>query len=121
MSGNRVRFLVFLPFAAAFFSSLVAITSRPLTAVSAHADKKATGAELFAASGCTHCHGKALQGTDDGPPLQDVRKRLSSKQIYKQIRDGGQTMPAFGPSLDGEQIKELIAFLKAKDRPALPQ
>lgn len=84
------------------------------TNVSAHVDKKLEGGELFGSRGCTHCHGADGTGTEEGPSLRDIRKRLKPDQIAEQIRHGGKQMPAFGDSLDEEQIADLVAFLDAK-------
>lgn len=78
------------------------------------AKAKARGAELFATRGCAHCHGKNGVGGGRGPDLQQVRKRLKAEQIARQIRDGGKSMPAFGDDLAPEEIKDLVAFLRAK-------
>lgn len=75
--------------------------------------KLAAGQQLFADKGCAHCHGDQAQGTDRGPNLQGVRKRLSKREIKKQIVDGGQGMPAFGDSLDSAEVKQLIKFLRS--------
>ena len=85
----------------------------PATA-SARANQEITGAAVFAAAGCTHCHGTERQGTDSGPDLRCLRKHLSAQQTKHQIEAGGQAMPAFGSSLTQEQIQQLVAFLRAK-------
>ena len=82
--------------------------------VSAHEDRKLAGGELFATRGCSHCHGVEGTGTDQGPSLRDVRKRLKPEQIADQIKHGGKEMPAFGEGLDDRQIADLVAFLDAK-------
>ncbi|MGI4827726.1 MAG: c-type cytochrome [Janthinobacterium lividum] len=83
-------------------------------AASAQVKQKAAGAEIFATVGCTHCHGIEGQGTDSGPDLRSLRKRLSAQQTEHQIEAGGQAMPAFGSSLTQPQIQQLVAFLRAK-------
>ena len=90
------------------------------TIVLAHADKKLEGAELFGASGCTHCHGVEGNGTDRGPSLRQLRKKLKPEQITEQIKHGGKEMPAFGDSLDDGQIAELVAFLDARKWQTVP-
>lgn len=97
-----------------FVCGLAVSALRTPATVSAHADSKVEGAELFATRGCTHCHGVDGQGTDSGPSLRQLRKKLSSEQIERQIVAGGQAMPAFGDTLDHEQVASLVAFLKAK-------
>ena len=95
----------------------------------AHAEKQVQGAEVFATSGCTHCHGNDGQGTDKGPSLHDLRKKLSADKITDQIVHGGGGMPAFGDALKPDQVEDLVAFLRAKkwvtppvpvDKPAPP-
>ena len=86
---------------------------RPAPAA-AFADGKEAGAELFATRGCTHCHGADGMGTDKGPSLRDLRKKLKDGQVREQIVHGGQGMPAFGDSLKDEEVDELVSFLRAK-------
>jgi len=86
----------------------------PGKSVSAGSSSKARGAELFATKGCAHCHGDAGIGGNLGPDLQLVRKRMNAAAITKQIHDGGLAMPAFGSQLDEKQLKDLVAYLRAK-------
>ncbi len=91
----------------------VAKLGHPTTAA-AFADRKAAGAELFATRGCVHCHGDAGQGTERGPALRDLRKKLSANRMQDQIVHGGQGMPAFGDALKPEEVSALVSFLRAK-------
>ncbi len=98
---------------------------QPLSTVSAGSSAKQRGAELFAQRGCAHCHGPEGIGGKKGPDLQLVRKRMNKEQITLQIHNGGMMMPAFGNSLTDPQIKDLVAYLRAKRKvivvPATPQ
>lgn len=94
--------------AACLFSSVAVPPSQ------ARSDPKREGAAIFASSGCGHCHGDSGQGTAKGPSLRDLRKRMSSDVVMKQIRDGGKSMPPFGDTLDDKQIKNLMKFLRAR-------
>jgi mono/diheme cytochrome c family protein len=85
-----------------------------MATVSASSGAKDRGAQLFATKGCVHCHGKQGVGGGKGPDLQLVRKRLKAPAITRQIHDGGKEMPAFGESLTAAQIKDLVAYLRAK-------
>jgi len=76
------------------------------------------GATLFRDKGCAYCHGATAQGTQKGPSLATVRKRLKAAQIVSQIENGGQKMPSFEDSLSKDEVAELVAFLRAKHRPA---
>ena len=91
-----------------------------LSAAAAFEDKKAAGAELFATRGCAHCHGEDGTGTEKGPSLRDVRKKLSASQVSDQIVHGGQGMPAFGDSLKADEVEDLVSFLRAKKWVAPP-
>ena len=92
-----------------------------LCPASAQAGSKAEGARLFASSGCTHCHGATGEGTDSGPSLRNVRRKLKAPQIQRQIVEGGGEMPAFGTVLDPEQVTALVAFLRAKSWSVAPE
>jgi mono/diheme cytochrome c family protein len=85
------------------------------------ADVKA-GAILFRDKGCTYCHGPAGEGTKKAPPLADLRdgKTWPTEKIADQILNGGKKMPPFRDALSDEEIQQLIAYLRAKDRPAPP-
>ena len=76
--------------------------------------KEQAGAQLFQSSGCTHCHGDKLQGTDLGPNLQGVGRQLKPAEITTQIHDGGKGMPPFGDILTGDQIDQLVAWLRTQ-------
>ena len=69
------------------------------------------GQTLFHEKGCEHCHGVNGMGTDKGPDLQGVGRRLKRAQIEHQIHDGGDNMPAFGDALDDGELKALVDSL----------
>ena len=100
--------------------ALAGLVIRP-TEASAHTDQKVAGGELFATSGCTHCHGAEGEGGDAGPSLRNVRKRFSAAKIEHQIEFGGGAMPAFGSSLTHAQIEQLVMFLRAKPWATAPE
>lgn len=74
----------------------------------------APGKQVFVDSGCAQCHGIRGLGTGKGPSLHDVRKRMSNEQVYRQIQEGGKSMPPFGAALTSQQTKELVDFLLSK-------
>jgi mono/diheme cytochrome c family protein len=89
------------------------------------ADTKAdvqAGALLYRDKGCPQCHGADLAGNKKGPSLADIRndKAWPPEKITKQITDGGPKMPPFADSLTDQEVAQLVAFLRAKDRPAAP-
>ena len=85
------------------------------------ADEKA-GAVLYRDKGCVQCHGANLEGNKKGPALADIRNDPAwpPEKITKQITDGGQKMPPFGESLTDQEVAQLVAYLRAKDRPVPP-
>lgn len=103
-----------LVFACLIVCLLAAIIHRRPITVFAHTDERAQGAELYKERGCTHCHGVNGEGSESGPSLRGVRRRLTAAQIERQVTQGGQQMPAFGDTLDHEQVQSLVAFLRAK-------
>ncbi len=74
------------------------------------------GATLFHESGCEHCHGADGRGTDRGPDLGMVGKRLKKLQIEHQIHDGGGGMPSFAEALQPDDITALVEFLATKKK-----
>ena len=85
------------------------------------ADEQA-GAVLYRDKGCPRCHGADLAGNKKGPSLAEIRNDPAwpPEKITKQIRDGGQKMPPFADSLTDQEIAQLVAYLRAKDRPVVP-
>ena len=80
------------------------------------------GAVLFQ-SNCARCHGANLEGTKKAPALAEIRtkKHWTDERITTRILNGaGSKMPAFRDSLSADQIKQLIAYLRAENRPAPP-
>jgi mono/diheme cytochrome c family protein len=81
---------------------------------------RAAGAELFKQNGCEHCHGTDGIGTDRGPSLTTVGKRLHKDQIEHQILDGGKQMPPFKDVLNDDETRKLVDYLAHKKKPPKP-
>jgi len=94
----------------------------PLHALWGTKQKAAAGALLFRERGCARCHGEGGIGGKKGPPLTDLRKKKewTAAKIAAQIQNGGQRMPPFGEALSRDEIAQLVAYLRAKHRPAAP-
>jgi mono/diheme cytochrome c family protein len=84
----------------------------PIAHASAKADRE-LGATVFHEKGCEHCHGVGGIGTDRGPELSSVGRKLHPPEIEKQIQNGGSQMPAFGDALTNDEMKQLVAYLSA--------
>ena len=108
------------------FSALVFLFcgSLPLHALFSSDAKAAAevGAILFQSKGCAHCHGEGGIGGKKGPSLSDLpkSKQWTAEKITNQILNGGQKMPAFYESLTDPEVAQLVAYLRAKNRPAPP-
>jgi len=100
------------------FLALVCLFAASPRAALALDPKAAEGANLFRDKGCAYCHGANAQGTAKGPSLANVRKLMKPAQISAQIENGGQKMPSFSDSLSHDEVLQLVAFLRAKHRPA---
>jgi mono/diheme cytochrome c family protein len=112
---RRLQCSILIPLAFLF----AAPTARPLPGSDTKADEQA-GALLYRDKGCGQCHGANLEGTKKGPALAEVRddKDWPPEKMTKQIADGGPKMPPFGDSLTDPEIAQLVAYLRAKERPA---
>ena len=107
------------PLAAVRTSELAAGASNPAPEVeNPYGDEPGTlaqGRQLFAAMNCAGCHGGA-GGGGIGPPLADKQWIYggSDANIYATIVQGRPNgMPAFGPSLQGEAVWKLAAYVRS--------
>jgi mono/diheme cytochrome c family protein len=111
------------PFFAALVTALFLSAALPAHAFGDKnkADEEA-GAILFRDKGCAYCHGAMGVGGKKAPALTTIRtdKAWPPAKITNQILNGGQKMPPFGDSLTDAQIAQLVAWLRAKNRPVPP-
>jgi len=111
-----------LPFAAALI--LVCILPSPAHALFGSKKKAAekAGAILFRDKGCAHCHGAAGVGGKKAPALTNIRKNKvwTPAKMSDQILNGGHKMPPFSDSLTDQDVTQIIAYLRAKHKPAPP-
>jgi len=106
----------FVAVGAIAFGLLLAAVPHPVQASSKQA--RAAGAAVFSDKGCQHCHGTDATGTDRGPDLSTIGKKWHKDRIEKQIREGGNGMPAFADVLQPDEIKSLVDYLSSKRKPA---
>jgi mono/diheme cytochrome c family protein len=95
--------------------------SVPLFAAS-KSDQEKSGAVLFRDKGCTYCHGVGGVGTKKAPSLIGLPKdkTWTPDKITSQILNGGQKMPPFRESVTDNDVTDLIAYLRAKNKPVPP-
>jgi mono/diheme cytochrome c family protein len=110
-----------------YFYSLLILLLSIFAAASGQASSKSkadeeAGAVLFRDKGCAYCHGTAGVGGKKAPNLSGLRtdKLWPPDKITKQIMNGGQKMPPFSDSLNDAEIAQLVAYLRAKQRPVPP-
>jgi mono/diheme cytochrome c family protein len=79
------------------------------------------GAVLFQEN-CARCHGANLEGGKKAPALAEIgkKKHWNDERIANRILNGAGRMPSFRESLSEKQIQQLIAYLRAENRPASP-
>jgi mono/diheme cytochrome c family protein len=101
------------------FPAVLVLIATTAFAADIPAEVKA-GAALYHDKGCGFCHGPALEGTKKAPALTGIRndKDWPPEKMTDQILNGGKKMPPFRDSLSDEEIAHLVAYLRAKDRPA---
>ena len=102
-------------------SFFLAIPAHALFGAKTKAAEQA-GAVLFHDKDCAHCHGVGGVGGKKGPELTGLRKDKNwpPAKIANQILNGGQKMPPFRDSLTDQEADQLVAWLRAKHRPAPP-
>ena len=106
-----------------FFLGLIALLALPASAAPPKNNESAkNGSVLFRDKGCAYCHGPAGEGAKKGPALTDVwkDKTWTNEKITNQILNGGQKMPPFRDSVSDEEVADLIAWLRAKNKPVPP-
>jgi len=116
-----------IPHSRHLLSSLIFVFAA-LAVTPSHAAPKATkadeeaGAVLFRDKGCAYCHGVGGTGGKKAPALTNLRtdKLWPPEKITTQILNGGQKMPPFSDSLTDAEIAQLVAYLRAKNRPVPP-
>jgi mono/diheme cytochrome c family protein len=95
------------------------IVSFSCLAFASSRSQRAHGAQVFADTGCTHCHSIKNVGGHKGPDLSGVGRRKSKAELQQQIVYGDKVMPAFGDDLEPGDLKDLIAYLKScRQKPA---
>ncbi len=108
------------PFSSLLLVGLIALFSNPAAQAAARkSDEEKAGAILFRDKGCTYCHGVGAVGTKKAPALTGLPKdkTWTPEKITNQILNGGQKMPPFRESVTDEDITDLIAYLRAKNKP----
>jgi mono/diheme cytochrome c family protein len=102
---------------------LIALLATPAAfSSSKKSDEEKAGAILFRDKGCTYCHGVGGIGTKKAPSLTGLPKdkTWTPEKITSQILNGGQKMPPFRESVTDEDVSDLIAYLRAKNKPVPP-
>jgi alcohol dehydrogenase (cytochrome c) len=67
-------------------------------------------------SACLYCHGERGQGGEGGGKA--ISPALGPAVLMQVLRNGRNQMPAFGTSLESEQLQDLAAYVEQLTRPA---
>jgi mono/diheme cytochrome c family protein len=84
-----------------------------LASASSRGSRRAHGAAIFNESGCAHCHTIGNAGGHKGPDLSGVGRRLKKAAMQRQIANGSKLMPPFGEDLQGQDMDDLLAYLRS--------
>ncbi len=89
------------------------LSAQKTTGASGQLDPVAAGREFYFAQSCDDCHSIGGKGSADGPPLDDVGKRLTREQLINRMRGrrAGKVMPALPPETTDREINDLVEFL----------
>jgi ubiquinol-cytochrome c reductase cytochrome b subunit len=90
--------------------------AQPLSAKTIHSNSSAVvaGGILFHQKACEYCHRIDGNGGAVGPDLSLVARRLNEQQMQIRIINGGHNMPAYGQSMSGEELRQIVAFLATR-------
>jgi ubiquinol-cytochrome c reductase cytochrome b subunit len=69
------------------------------------------GAQLFQDKRCIACHTIAGDGGQRGPDLTTIGSRRSPEELTWRIASGGNNMPAYGATLQPDEMTALVDFL----------
>lgn len=111
------------PLSSLLLTGILAMVAFPISlSASQKSDQEKAGAILFRDKGCTYCHGIGGVGTKKAPALTNLRKdkAWTPEKITSQVLNGGQKMPPFRDSVTDDEVTQLIAYLRAKDKPVPP-
>jgi len=112
-----------MPFFSLLLSGLIVFVAIPAPlSASQKNDREKAGAVLFRDKGCTYCHGVGGVGTKKAPALTGLYKdkTWTPEKITNQILNGGQKMPPFRDSITDDEVTDLIAYLRSKNKPVPP-
>ncbi|MBV9250854.1 MAG: cytochrome c [Acetobacteraceae bacterium] len=70
------------------------------------------GAEVFESHGCGYCHENGGRAAGKGPQLMGT-SRTDDFIMFRIVAGKEGRMPAFGGSLSGEQLTDLLAYIRS--------
>jgi len=71
-------------------------------------------AEAFYDDSCSGCHGDDGEGTASGPALTEEVPEITDEEIEEAILDGPRSMPSFEDTMTDEELKLLVAWIRAE-------
>ena len=113
VAGVSIAALVALGYEAPWSPNL-GMLMLPSSVTSTLSPQAMQGAQSFEQRGCINCHTVAGVGGQRGPDLTHIGSSLSSDQLTWRILNGGRNMPAYGDTVDAQEVANLVAFLSAQ-------
>jgi mono/diheme cytochrome c family protein len=104
------------------FVAVALLAGQPSVFGESKKEAEKAGAALFRDKGCSFCHGVGGVGSKKAPALTGLPadKVWTPEKITDQILNGGQKMPPFRDSVTDDEVSDLIAYLRAKEKPDPP-
>jgi mono/diheme cytochrome c family protein len=101
-----------------FTAAAIALLAFSLPLFGSSRTQREHGAQVYADSGCQHCHTLHAVGGHKGPDLSSVGRTKSKTEIRNQIVYGSKVMPEFGDILEQAELNDLVAYLRScRDKP----
>jgi ubiquinol-cytochrome c reductase cytochrome b subunit len=86
----------------------------PATVTQGLSPTAAQGAQSFEQRGCINCHTMGGVGGQRGPTLAHIGSSLSNDELTWRILNGGRNMPAYGDTLNPQEVSNLVEFLSSE-------
>ena len=102
--------------------AIILVASSPASVLASKKDDEKAGAVLFRDKGCAYATAWAELAPKKRPSLVGIPKDKAwpTDKITNQILNGGPKMPPFRESLTDEEVAQLVAYLRTKNKPIPP-
>ncbi len=108
----RLRILLFVVCGGLALPLTAAVAAQDEAGAPANADAAKRGAEVFSSHGCGYCHENGGRSAGKGPQLMNT-SRDDSFITFRVMNGKEGRMPSFGGSIDGDQLADVIAYIRS--------